>query len=332
MRKLAFLALVLLSCSRPVLKVVASRTVLLANGYDHSILKIYGATETPHLEVSGDRTYLRIIKPHQGDEYWEAELQAGVMPGTVHVNVTSGDQHVEQQIILQPQNSDSASDGTPDILRLDEESDRNAFRNWLTYLAEIQYFISPKNRPSEITDCSALVRYVYREAMRDHNAAWLAGAHLPLIQAQASIQKYSFPHTPLGANIFRTRPGTYSAGDMSNGTFAEFADAQTLQRFNMFFISRDIERAQPGDILFYRRQVTKGVSYHSMVFLGHSKVKPDSEIYVIYHTGPDGTNQGEIRRLTLTQLLHFPDPQWQAISANAFFLGVYRWNILKALP
>jgi uncharacterized protein YfaT (DUF1175 family) len=69
-----------------------------------------------------------------------------------------------------------------------------------------------------------------------------------------------------------------------------------------------------------------------MVFLGYSKVKPDSEIYVIYHTGPDGTNEGEIRRLTLAQLLHFPDPQWQAIAANPFFLGVYRWNILKALP
>ena len=33
---------------------------------------------------------------------------------------------------------DSASDGTPDFLRLEDERDRKAFRSWLVWLAEAQ--------------------------------------------------------------------------------------------------------------------------------------------------------------------------------------------------
>jgi uncharacterized protein YfaT (DUF1175 family) len=53
---------------------------------------------------------------------------------------------------------------------------------------------------------------------------------------------------------------------------------------------------------------------------------------VVYHTGPDRGSAGEIRRVTLAELLDHPDARWRPISANPNFLGVYRWNILRGNP
>ena len=50
---------------------------------------------------------------------------------------------------------------------------------------------------------------------------------------------------------------------------------------------------------------------------------------VVYHTGTDRGRPGEIRRVTLAELLDHPDARWRPISANPNFLGVYRWNILR---
>jgi uncharacterized protein YfaT (DUF1175 family) len=66
-----------------------------------------------------------------------------------------------------------------------------------------------------------------------------------------------------------------------------------------------------------------------MIYLGASQFAKDGERYVVYHTGPDGAEPGEIRRLSLPELLLFPEPQWRPIGANRNFLGVYRWNILR---
>jgi hypothetical protein len=69
--------------------------------------------------------------------------------------------------------------------------------------------------------------------------------------------------------------------------------------------------------------------FHAMIFLGHSQVRPDSEQFLIYHTGPSGSTPGEIRRLSVAQLLNYPDARWRPIASNPGFLGVYRWNILR---
>ena len=218
--------------------------------------------------------------------------------------------------------TDSRDDGTPDFLRLENSSDQDAFRRWFTFLAEIQYFTPPSQRPPEITDCAALLRYAYREALRVHDARWSAGSHLALIPALDSVRKYRYPHTPLGPALFRVRSGAWSPADLHSGAFSQFADAETLQRWNTFFVSREIGRAQPGDLVFYRR-VTDRVTFHSMIFLGKSQITPGTAQYVVYHTG------SEIRRVSVDQLLHFPDPQWQPRSTNPVFLGVFRWNILN---
>src|SRR5205823_12816984 len=67
---------------------------------------------------------------------------------------------------------DRFGDGAPEFLRLDSESDRRAFRHWFTFLAESQYYREPRRVPKEISDCPALIRFAYREALREHDGAW----------------------------------------------------------------------------------------------------------------------------------------------------------------
>jgi len=222
--------------------------------------------------------------------------------------------------------ADSFEDGTPDFLRLDDDADRRAFRRWFTYLAEAPYFEAAQERPAEIGDCAALIRYAYREALRAHDGAWASAAGLPVAPAFESVFKYRYPRTPLGAALFRVRAGPFRAGDLEDGAFAEFADVRTLWRWNTHPLGRNLASARPGDLLFFRRSPG---AYHSMIYLGESQLRPDGRRYVVYHTGPDGADPGEIRRLTIEELERFPRPEWRPSPANPVFLGVFRWNILR---
>lgn len=224
---------------------------------------------------------------------------------------------------------DAYADGTPDFLRLDDDADQQAFRWWFTFLAEQQYFAPAISASGEVSDCAALVRYAYREALRSHDGKWITSSNPPLVPAFESVRKYSFPHTPLGPRLFRVREGPFLPSDVQTGAFSQFANAETLWRFNTFFVSRDVSRAVPGDLLFFR-QPTEHMPFHTMIFLGKSQISPNGSAYVVYHTGPDGTKPGEIRRLSIGELLHHPNPQWQPRPSNPSFLGVFRWNILRS--
>lgn len=251
-------------------------------------------------------------------------LRVGVIPGNIKLRaMTPGYQPAYATVTTTLDESDRNNDGTPDFLRLNL-SDREAFRQWFTFLAEAQFF--RKDLPAEINDCAALIRYAYREALRTHDSAWATGARLPLIPTLPGVHKYAYPYTPLQANLFRIRAGAFHASDLTSGAFAQFADAQTLQRFNTHFISHSLEQARPGDLLFFQQGGT--LAFHSMVWLGASHFAASRQNYVVYHTGPIGSRAGEIRRLTVPELLHHPEPRWRPLEGNSNFLGVYRWNIL----
>jgi hypothetical protein len=51
--------------------------------------------------------------------------------------------------------------------------------------------------------------------------------------------------------------------------------------------------------------------------------------WTVYHTGPIGREPGEMRRVSLDDLLHHPDTRWRPVIENSNFLGVYRWNVLR---
>ena len=314
---LAAIALVLgLVWARPVhhhaARVTVDRVDLAADGYDSATLTI--ATEAAPritLDPAHAATVQELAPTPNG---WQAHVRAGVTPGVVTLHIGSA----AVRLTLTADDSDSAADGTPDFLRLDDAADQRAFRRWFTFLAETQSFA----RSPEVTDCAALIRYAYREALHAHDGSWATDSHLPLVPAMPSVAKYQYPFTPLGANLFRVQAGPYRPRDAA---FTQFADAKTLQLWNTHFVTRDLARALPGDLLFYR-QDGGDMPFHSMIYLGGSQIENSTARYLVYHTGP-GPN--EVRRPRVEELLRFPDPEWRPVPDNPRFLGVYRWNILR---
>ncbi|MCC6588909.1 MAG: DUF1175 family protein [Bryobacterales bacterium] len=224
--------------------------------------------------------------------------------------------HTRSEPMKPPSMADSFGDGTPDFLRLDTPADRRAFRRWFTFLAEQQFLKETAELPAEVKDCAALVRFSYREALKKHDARWAADMKLTAVPSLPNIGKYSYPFTPLEANLFRTARGAFEPEDMRRGRFAQFADAQTLMLYNTYELGKQLERAQPADLLFFHQPI-QDQPFHAMIFLGG---------HIVYHTGE---TPGEIRRPTVEELLHHPEPRWRPNPGNPYFLGVYRWNILR---
>lgn len=223
----------------------------------------------------------------------------------------------------------TAKDGAPDFLHLDSAADRAAFRQWFAAIAEYQSLRPTAELPPEINDCAALLRYAYRGALHAHNQTWLEENKLEALAVLPSVRKYAYPHTPLGAALFRVRPPS-STEDLKT-SFAEFADARTLMHLNTFLVSRDVRLALPGDLLFYR-QLEQNSPYHSITFVGRSQLikgEGADDPILVYHTGPIDDSPGEMRRVQLSQLMQHPSPRWRPVPGNTNFLGVYRWNILK---
>jgi hypothetical protein len=212
------------------------------------------------------------------------------------------------------------------VLDLPDPGDRQAFRLWSTWLAETMY-LAPRDRlPREITDCSALLRFACREALRAHTAEWAESLRLDELPPFPALRQPRFPAPELGAAIFRVRPG-----GVSKANFRQFADTEHLMRFNTHFVAKDIATARPGDLLFYR-QLVDSQPYHSMIWLGRSHYENSRQDYVVYHTGPLNGAPGEIRRPSAAELLRHPEPRWRPVNGNSNFLGVFRWNFLRDSP
>ena len=154
---------------------------------------------------------------HQGEE---VRLRAGVQPGRVEIEArAAGYEPGRASIDLALTPADTDGDGLPDVLLLDP-ADRRAFRGWFTYLAEAPALWPPERLPAEISDCSALLRFAYREALREHTGEWARGLGLRSLPRSPSVKKYRYPHTLLGANLFRVREGRFEAADLDDGSFA----------------------------------------------------------------------------------------------------------------
>jgi uncharacterized protein len=309
------------------LTVTVDHDTLPADGYSESLIEVHASNGSNvggmTMEFERGRNLAALEDSPSG-----TRLRAGVTPGEVALVATAPGfrpARVHLALILDP--TDQFGDGTPDFLRLQDQDDRTAFRRWFTFLAEAAYFQEEEDRPREVKDCAALIRFAYREALHRHDGPWANQWHLPSLPYAGGVRKYDYPHTALGAQLFRTRPGAFAREDIENGAFAEFADAESLRRYNTHFISRDLKAARPGDLLFFR-QAEHRMPFHTMIYLGASWLT-DGADWVVYHTGPNGRRAGELRRVTLRDLWHHPQASWRPSPQNPAFLGVYRWNILR---
>jgi uncharacterized protein YfaT (DUF1175 family) len=180
-------------------------------------------------------------------------------------------------------------------VRLADETDRDAFRSWFTFLADAQFY-----RPtSDVTDCAGLVRHAVREALRAHTTEWLRLAALPAAAP--------FPDV-------RGRP---------SGRYAEFADARTIIGLNARGLGRDVGVLHPGDLLYFSQDAQASPD-HLMVYVGPSRFEGDARDWVVYHTGPVDGGPGEVRKVRLDDLTRHPVPRWRPVPHNPSFVGIFR--------
>jgi uncharacterized protein YfaT (DUF1175 family) len=188
-------------------------------------------------------------------------------------------------------------------------------------------------------DCAGLLRYCYREALKRHDHAWLAGRQWLATVGLPDVVKYNYPDVPLvGTAVFNVgdRPEETPVAEASLTAtrdaaprrhlpallrgFAEYGEAARLKDNSLVFLSRSPEDALPGDVMIYLNDTKSAWPYHTMIYLGDGSV--------VYHTGPDGSNPGIVKRRTLAELALHPNPRWHPVRENPYFLGFYRWRIL----
>jgi uncharacterized protein YfaT (DUF1175 family) len=224
---------------------------------------------------------------------------------------------------------DSDHDGIPDSVELQSFMDRENFRQWFTLIAEGQFYQLSKEWNAEQRDCAGLVRFAWREALRRHDRAWFQKMGQGYTVIAPDVSRYRLEQSPLGEKLFRTTFGAYKDGELSDGTFSEFADARSLKSFNAKFISRDRHYAEPGDLLFFYQPWVQKFPFHVMIFLGRSKLSnAQSGDWVVYHTGSSPTDEGTIKKVELSVLDRHPNRRWRPVESNSNFLGFYRLKIL----
>jgi uncharacterized protein YfaT (DUF1175 family) len=196
-----------------------------------------------------------------------------------------------------------------------DASDRAAFRSWFVLLADLQF----ERRAPEVTDCAALVRFAYREALRAHTPDWTRRVQLPFAAAFPDVRSGPKPNGQSWP-LFRVSSGP-------RPRFAEFADARTLATLNARPLSRNTAALQPGDLLYFR-QPEQSQPDHLMVFIGRSFFDREHNDWVVYHTGPMDDGPGEVRKARLSDLARHPSPRWRPARTNPHFVGVFRLLVL----
>jgi len=215
-------------------------------------------------------------------------------------------------------NVDLDHDGIPDSVELRTFNDRENFRRWFTWVAEMQFYNLSDQWNPEQRDCAGLVRFAWREALRPHDRLWFQkmGENYDPVAPDLSPNIAA----SLGGKLFLTAPGKFS----------DFADAQTLKMYNAEFVGRDRKQARPGDLLFFHQPWVQKYPFHVMIFLGEPRIASEGTgDWVVYHTGASAHDAGTVKKVRLAVLDEHPDKRWRPIMTNPNFLGFYRLKILN---
>lgn len=192
---------------------------------------------------------------------------------------------------------------------------RDAWRKWFVALLEQQLDgPSPAWEPAQ-RDCAGILRFAFREAWGPHTAAWR--------------DRVGFAGPPVARDPDLRDAGPWRSAFPTPEGWKPFAKGTYLRDYACVPLSREVADAKPGDLLFFSRGGARSQPDHAMAF-----VRPDADgaPVLLYHTGPEGKQEGEVRRVRLDDLLHHPDPGFRPLPENPAFLGVYRWRVLSDEP
>ena len=177
-----------------------------------------------------------------------------------------------------------------------------AFRGWFVRIVQEQLRQGPSPRWQQ-QDCAGLVRFAANEALKVHDGAWL--------RAMGLSNRYLPPESALSDDE-RALAQRWQQGDGRQGPYV---DAIKLIQHNADIVSRDVNQARPGDLLFF----DQGDDQHLMIWMGR---------YLAYHTGSARPGDNGLRAVTLSNLMQWKDTRWIPDQANPNFVGVYRLRFL----
>ncbi|MGH9941529.1 MAG: DUF1175 family protein [Pyrinomonadaceae bacterium] len=255
----------------------------------------------------------------------------GGAPTQAHAPATSAPISARSRLLTEaPGHMDADRDGLPDVAELRSFNDRENFRRWFTGIAETQFYaLSPAWNEAQ-RDCSGLVRFALREALRPHDRLWFQKMGAGYESFAPDVRAADRVRAALGDKLFRTSLGAFSETDLDDRTFSEFADARTLKDYNSDFVGRDHRQARPGDLLFFYQPWAQAYPHHVMIFLGPAREAGEGAAdWVVYHTGASADDQGTIKKVRLAVLNQHPDPRWRPVAGNKNFLGFYRLKMLQ---
>lgn len=225
---------------------------------------------------------------------------------------------------------DEDHDGIPDAAELHSFDDRENFRRWFAYIAEMQFYGMSDAWNEEQRDCAGLVRFAWREALRRHDRLWFQAMGKEYEAVAPDLRAYTLESGPLGEKLFRTDFGSFQETDLTNNIFSEFTDARTLKNYNTVWLGRDREQARAGDLLFFHQPWVQKFPYHVMIFIGSAhRISEGGKDWVVYHTGSSPGGRGVVRKVRLSILDQHPDKRWRPVENNQNFLGFYRLKILE---
>lgn len=256
--------------------------------------------------------FLQVLKKERSDRDETWYFKSATRPGGVTIRSASG---LSLHLDFYESFADADGDGFPDLAELGSAADRKNFTDWFVRIAESQTVKPNYSWNQNERDCSGLIRYAYREALKKHDTSWQKKHGILLDKNLADVKKFNYPDVPrLEKNIFKIA----EAPAQDKSSFGVYADAEHLMKYNLKYISKDLQVSQKGDILFFFDESNADSPYHSMIVTQSGVLNP----VIIYHTG----SKRGIKRVKADYLNHykkFIPKEW-----NRRFMGVYRFHII----
>lgn len=189
-----------------------------------------------------------------------------------------------------------------DGLVLDRQQSRQ-LRAWIVRMVGVQIQNGPTPRWSQ-RDCAGLLRFAVAESLREHDACWKRANGLLNVPIPPALTLQ-----PAMRSMLRHR------WRLSDGSESAYASAIDIVQGNCAFVSKDWQRAQPADLLFFDH----GDDQHLMIWMGH---------HLAYHTGTSTAQDNGLRAVNISALMQWRDTRWQPQKDNPNFAGIYRLGFL----